>query len=95
MQGLIQSFPAAQQAQLAQLADGFSNFIETLKEALAGSIGHVFSLGIIVMLAALVTTLFLPVIDLHRAHKRPVVEELGVELEAEMGLAEPEDEPQL
>ena len=52
-------------------------------------------LGVFVIVAALITTFFLPVIDLHRARKRPAVEEVGVELEAEMALAEPRDEPEL
>jgi EmrB/QacA subfamily drug resistance transporter len=92
MQGLIEKVPSAQQA---QLQDSFLNFIGTLKEALAGSIGQVYSLGIFIMVAALLTTLFLPVIDLHRGRRRPPAEEIGVELEAEMALAEPKDEPQL
>ncbi|MHB8159656.1 MAG: MDR family MFS transporter [Thermoleophilia bacterium] len=57
---LIDKVPAPQQAQVQEY---YSQFIQTLKEALAGSIGHVYT--------------------------------LGVELEAEMGLAEPRDEPQL
>ncbi|MCL4474209.1 MAG: MFS transporter [Actinobacteria bacterium] len=92
MAGLIEKAPAAQQP---QLQDSFSHFIEILKEALAGSIGHVYVLGIFVMLAALIITLFLPVIDLHRGEKRPPAEEIGVELEAELGQAEPRDEPAL
>jgi len=92
MLGLIEKVPVAQQA---QLHESFFSFIETLKTALAASIGQVYSLGIFIMLAALVTTLFLPVIDLHRGRRRPAAEEIGVELEAEMALAEPRDEPQL
>ena len=92
MVGLIENVPAPQQAQVQEY---YLQFIQTLKEALAGSIGHVYTLGVFVIIAAFLTTLFLPVIDLHRARKRPPVQELGVELEAEMALAEPRDEPEL
>jgi hypothetical protein len=84
--------PAPQQA---QVQDYYLQFIQTLKEALAVSIAHVYALGVFVIVAALFTTFFLPVIDLHRGRKRPVVQEIGVELEAEMGQAEPRDEPEL
>ncbi|MBK5226038.1 MAG: MFS transporter [Thermoleophilia bacterium] len=92
MVGLIENVPAPQQAQVQEY---YLQFIQTLKEALAGSISHVYTLGVFVIIAAFLTTFFLPVIDLHRARKRPPVQELGVELEAEMALAEPRDEPEL
>ncbi len=92
MLGLIEKVPAPQ---LPQVQEYYSQFIQTLKEALAGSIGHVYTLGVFVIVVALLTTFFLPVIDLHRARKRPPIQELGVELETEMALAEPRDEPQL
>lgn len=92
MAGLIEQVPAAQQTQLQQY---YLDFIQKLKEALAVSIADVYMLGVFVVVAALAATFFLPVIDLHRARKRPVVEEVGVELEAEMAQAEPRDEPEL
>ncbi|MFA5801320.1 MAG: MDR family MFS transporter [Thermoleophilia bacterium] len=92
MAGLMENVPAPQQAQVQEY---YLQFIQTLKAALAGSIGHVYALGVFIIIAAFITTFFLPVIDLHRARKRPPVQELGVELEAEMGQAEPRDEPQL
>ncbi|MHB8922186.1 MAG: MFS transporter, partial [Thermoleophilia bacterium] len=92
MTGLIGQVPEPQQAQVQEY---YLHFIQTLKEALAVSIAHVYALGVFIIVAALVTTFFLPVIDLHRARKRPVIQELGVELEAELGQAEPRDEPQL
>ncbi|MFA5809241.1 MAG: MDR family MFS transporter, partial [Thermoleophilia bacterium] len=92
MVGLIENVPAPQQAQVREY---YLQFIQTLKEALAGSIGHVYALGVFVIVAAFIATFFLPVIDLHRARKRPPIQKLGVELEAEMGQAEPRDEPEL
>lgn len=92
MAGLIGQVPAAQQTQLQQY---YLVFIQTLKEALAVSIANVYMLGVFVVVAALVATFFLPVIDLHRARKRPPLQEAGVELEAEMAYAEPRDEPEL
>ena len=89
---MIENVPAPQQAQVQEY---YLQFLQTLKEALAGSIGHVYALGVFVIAAALAATFFLPVIDLHRARKRPPGQELGVELEAEMGQAEPRDEPVL
>jgi len=92
MAGLIENIPAPQQVQLQEY---YLAFIQTLKGALAESIAHVYMLGVFVVAAALVATFFLPVIDLHRVHRRPAVEEIGIELEAEMALAEPRDEPEL
>lgn len=92
MLGLITNVPAPQQAQVQEY---YLSFIQTLKEALAVSIAHVYALGVFVIVAALIATFFLPVMDLHRARRRPVIEELGVELEAGMGQAEPRDEPEL
>ena len=92
LQKVVSSAPAAQQAQLQQ---GFASFLQTLKDALAGSISGVFYVTIFLMLAALAIVLLLPVINLHPMKKRPLPEEIGVEVEAELMFSEPEDEPEL
>ncbi|MCL6107137.1 MAG: MFS transporter [Actinobacteria bacterium] len=92
LRSVVAAAPVTQRTQLEQ---GLLHFIQTLKEALAGSIANVFFVTMFLVLAATVSTLFLPVINLHPLKKRPLPEEVGVELEAELALAEPEDEPEL
>jgi EmrB/QacA subfamily drug resistance transporter len=92
MRGAVSSIPEPQKT---QLGDAFVNFIETLKAALASSIGRVFILGTIILAVALLVALLLPVIDLRKISRGPAVEEMGRELEVELGQAEPKDEPEL
>ncbi len=92
LRSVVAAAPVTQRTQLEQ---GLLHFIQTLKEALAGSIANVFFVTMFLVLAATVSALFLPVINLHPLKKRPLPEEVGVELEAELALAEPEDEPEL
>lgn len=83
------------QPQQSQLSEAYANFIDMLKEALASSIGQVFLLGVFVLMLALAVAFFLPVIDLRQVERGPVSEEVGRELEAELVMAEPRDEPEL
>ncbi len=92
LQAAVAAAPVAQQGQLGQ---GLLHFMQTLKEALAGSIGSVFYVTVFLVLAALAVVLLLPVINLHPHRKRPLAEDIGRELEAELALAEPKDEPEL
>lgn len=92
MLGMIAGIPQPQQSQLSQ---AYAGFIDTLKEALAGSIGQVFLLGVFTLALALAVALFLPVIDLRQVEHGPVPEEVGRELEAELVMAEAKDEPEL
>ncbi len=94
-QKLKSAVAAAPVPQRDQLEQGLLHFIHTLKEALASSIANVFFVTMFLVLAATALTLLLPVINLHPLKKRPLPEEVGVELEAELALAEPEDEPEL
>lgn len=87
---LSQSPPEVQN----QLMSGFSDFILALKDAFAGSISVLFSVGTMIMMAAFVTMLFLPEIKLRRSN-RPALEEAGAELEAELANIDPEREPKL
>jgi predicted MFS family arabinose efflux permease len=72
-----------------------TEFIGALKQAFAGSIGRVFLGSSYLMCLAFGVTLLLPVIPLRRTHKATVPEEIGKELDAEFGQAEPKDEPEL
>lgn len=84
--------PAGMQAQLHK---NYDEFILALKTAFAGSIGHVFTISFYMMIAALLITSALPIIALRRSHRAPMLEEIGMELEAEFIQAEPEDQPEL
>lgn len=88
----IASAPASAQPQLQA---NFDQFIVALKQAFAGSIGHVYFQSLVLMILAFVVTLFLPVIALRRSHSAGVAQEIGMELEAEFVQAEPKDEPEL
>lgn len=92
LQALLAKAPAASQAQLQ--AD-YGRFIHALKQAFAGSIGHVFNASLVMSVIAFVVTLLLPVIVLRRTHHASVAEEIGMELEAEFVQADPRDEPAL
>ncbi|MBI1784493.1 MFS transporter [Candidatus Sumerlaeota bacterium] len=89
---IIAKAPAAMQEKLQSY---FTEFIHALKEAFAGSIGHVYVASLWLMIAAFAATLFLPVITLRRTHRVSVAEEIGMELEAEFAQADPRDEPAL
>lgn len=89
------AFSGVPEPQQSQLAAAFTGFIDLLKSALAGSIGEVFLLGTLMLAAALVVAAFLPVIDLRKVQRGPIPEEVGRELEAEMVMAEPRDEPEI
>lgn len=92
MGGMVSGIP---EPQGSQLGEAYVHFIDMLKEALASSIGRVFLLGVAVLMVALVVAFFLPVIDLRKVERGPLPEEIGRELEAELAMAEPRDEPEL
>lgn len=92
MHAVINAVPDPQRS---GLSDAYTHFIETLKIALAGSISRIFILGTALMVAALVVATLLPVIDLRRIGHGAAIEEAGRELEAELAMAEPRDEPEL
>lgn len=92
MRGLVSNIPEPQQSQLGA---ALASFLNTLKEALAGSIGSVFILGTLMLVVALAVVFFLPAIDLRKVQRGPIPEEIGRELEAELAMAEPKDEPEL
>ncbi len=88
--GLAQAPPEAQ----AQLMSGFGDFTETLKVAFSSSIGTLFIASTVIMLLAFGAVLFLPEIRLRRTN-RPILEEAGAELEAELANIDPDHEPDL
>jgi EmrB/QacA subfamily drug resistance transporter len=92
---IISSLQSVPEPQQQQVQDSFVNFTLQLKEALASSIGGVFFITVFLMGASLLICLLLPVINLHRQVRGPEPQEIGRELEAELGLAEPKDEPEL
>lgn len=92
LRGAVANIPEPQKS---QLGDALTGFIETLKAALAGAIGHVFILGTAILAAALVVAFLLPVIDLRAISRGPAIEEMGRELEVELGQADPRDEPEI
>jgi EmrB/QacA subfamily drug resistance transporter len=94
-QNIISSLQSVPEPQQQQVQDSFVNFTLQLKEALASSIGGVFFITVFLMGASLLICLLLPVINLHRQVRGPEPQEIGRELEAELGLAEPKDEPEL
>ena len=92
MSAVVEALPEPQRA---LLGEAYNHFIETLQVALADSIGRIFVLGLFVMIIALLVSLLLPVIDLRHVDHGTMPEEIGRELEAELAMAEPRDEPEL
>ena len=78
----------------AQILRSFDNFLETLRTAFSGSIAYLFAASTIIMVLSLLVVLFLPEIALRRSNQ-PVLEEAGLELEAELANIDPEHEPEL
>lgn len=78
----------------AGLMTGFTDFLETLKVAFAGSIGSLFITSTVIVLFALIAVFFLPEIELRRSNK-PVLEEVGMELETELVVVDQEHEPDM
>jgi MFS family permease len=91
VKGMIAQAPVETQAGLLA---GFSDFVETLRLAFASSIGTLFMASTAIILMALVAMFFLPEIELRKTNK-PVLEEAGLELEAELAMSDAEHEPDL
>ncbi|MBI1729483.1 MFS transporter [Candidatus Acetothermia bacterium] len=84
----------APQALQGDLQASFDDFITTIKVAFSSSIDSLFIVGVLVLLIAVVVVFYLPEIPLRKT-QRPVMEEIGVELEVELGQADPKREPQI
>lgn len=67
----------------SQLNLGFDQFVQTVKVAFTQSVDHVYLVSMVLMAVAFIAVLFLPQISLRKSN-RPVLEEVGVELEEEM-----------
>ena len=78
----------------AQLLPQMHNFVDAVKSVIADAVGFVFLGGTIAMALGVVAAAFVPQVALHPA-KRPVAEEIGNELEAELGQLDAPAEPDL
>ncbi len=74
----------------SQFLASFHDFVEIVKVAFTQSVDHVYIVSTLLTSLALIIVLFLPQIEIRRS-KRPVLEEVGVELEEEMGLDDPDE----
>lgn len=89
--GLIAQAPAAM---ADTLMGAFNGFLVVLRGAYNGAITDVFFAGAILMAVAFVVVWFLPFVPLRKSHQSKLVE-AGMELEAELGQADEEHEPDL
>jgi EmrB/QacA subfamily drug resistance transporter len=78
----------------APVVEALNHLSVVLKDAFAGSVSHVFLIASIMSAVAIVTVLFLPEIPLRKTNA-PALVEVGKELEAELGMIEAKDEPEL
>lgn len=88
---------ALPQAAQAGAMKAFQDFISMARDAFSSAVGHVFLIGAIVAVAALVVTFFLKEIPLRKS-KEPTntaAQEAGEELAVGLGQAEGKDEPVL
>jgi EmrB/QacA subfamily drug resistance transporter len=77
-------FAQAPETMQAQLHQSFQNFVQVVKVAFTQSVDHVYLVSTLLMACALIVVLFLPQISLKRS-ERPMLEEVGIELEDELG----------
>jgi EmrB/QacA subfamily drug resistance transporter len=77
-----------------EIQSGFDGFINTIKEAFSGSIATLFIAATVIMLVSFAVSFFLPELKLRHSNK-PILEEAGMELEAELAQIDPEHEPDL
>jgi len=66
-----------------QAMQSFSHFVDVIKLAFTQSVDHIYIVTMALMAVALVAVFFLPEVPLRRAAARPVLEEVGIELEEE------------
>lgn len=91
LQGVIAKVPPAMKGQLAPVIQHLN---VVLKDAFASSVSHVFLIACVMSSVAIVTVIFLPEITLRKTNA-PSIVETGRELEAELGMVEEKDEPEL
>ncbi|MDD3735149.1 MAG: MDR family MFS transporter [Candidatus Pacebacteria bacterium] len=75
-----------------QLSNSFNHFLGVIKLAFAQSVSHIFIIATILMAAALLIMFFMPQIAIRKGD-HPEFEEIGIELEEELGQFDPEREP--
>ena len=78
----------------AQVVPQMHQFMDAVRAVIADSVGFVFLGGTIAMALGMIAAAFIPQVSLHPA-RRPFVEEVGAELEAELGQLDPQSEPDL
>ncbi len=89
LQKLAAKLPAAFKA---PIVEALNHLTELLKTAFAGAASHVFLIAAIVALTAVVAAFYLPEIELRKTNES-VLLSASRELDAELGMAEPKDEP--
>ncbi|MGV3529551.1 MAG: DHA2 family efflux MFS transporter permease subunit [Flavisolibacter sp.] len=88
---MLSKVPAAQQA---AVNSSFESFVLAAKTAFSQAVDGIFLVSALLMLVALVTVFFLPEIPLRRSN-RPVMEDIGIELEDELGQSDKESQPRV
>ncbi len=78
------SFAQAPEAVRSTLQSQFHAFVDLIKVAFTQSVDHVYLVSTLLMVVALVVVIFLPQVELQK-RTRPALEEVGVELEEELG----------
>jgi len=91
IRALISQVPANLQG---QINSDFNQFLATIKSAVSISIDHIYTIGAVLMVLAVISVIFLPQISLHPS-KRPALEEAAVELDEELGLSDKAHEPEI
>jgi hypothetical protein len=81
---IMSAFSKAPASAQPALTQGFQHFVEVVKVAFTQSVDHVYMVSALLMAAALVAVFFLPQVQIRKS-TRPVLEEVGIELEEELG----------
>lgn len=76
------------------ILDSFDDFILTVKVAFAHSLDHVYLISTVIMAISFFVVIFLPQIKISKSHK-PVLDESGAILEAELGQGSAKGQPRL
>jgi MFS family permease len=75
----------------ASITDAFNHFLSVIKDAFTLSLDHVYIVSMTLMALSFVIVCFLPEIAIRKS-TRPVLEEVGIELEEELGQGDDESQ---
>lgn len=84
-EGIQASFQSLPPDMLTQVQAAFDHFVHSVQVAFSGALGNAYHVSALIMVLALIAVFFIPEIPLRKTMHRPMLEEVGIELEEELG----------